>query len=876
MKIKSKKKKIKQKSENLDKNNDQESLEVDILKRNFLKKLDNNEDSLNQKIKYFKYNNCIKKLHFFAYLKIKKKYDCTLSKYNNIILNYLLDNMDCHLVSQFKEKMIMDYKEEFLRRKYKISEIKERIPKFSIYYKNYLNFFCKPTYNCFKFNKIIQNYGEKKAEIYYKENYQVKETNDEENIGMEESSSNESSNGDTEYKFSEEGIIFNKTIKEKLDNVTVMTTISTTGNNTINLNINNEKIEVFSENKAEISNDTTIGDIIDDIKKEMKEINKKKKTKKKFKYSHRNYMNYSLKIQDNYKEGRPNKNLSIENRKKINPKDISKKILLNKSNKDKSKIKFSNGKLISKNIKSQISKYNIESYKINKNRLNKLSHEKIHKILKNRDSKNTYNSIYNMNFPYYNFSKDSKTNIRNISSNVKSTENRYKKTNISGFTDQRKKYKSRNNLDSLYKYGVGGVNTTTGKSTNANFKTTHFNKNSLTNLVKSGNKAFKTMNFTKTAVHQRTNSQLMQNQILVKNNMNGNNNKKNILDGKTSSLKFLVTENENQAHQKHAIKIKKNEKLKNKNINVNNVVKNINNKNKSINKNESNTNQKITVTTNNYFHKLNNKNSKTDNERKKKTIGESKDVQKSNNNPNYSNNINNLNPQQLLYKNEECQTLQKNVNCNYNYKANRNGNLMQIALSLLIDNNSPSKKNNINNNISNITSLNNNNDLMKNNPNQIRENKNNNFNINSPTHYNININNQINININGKINGKTNNIRKIKFDQKNSKKKININVSKKQKNKYIPIKKPIQNINYINNNASNYSKSNNKIKIRTRNYNDYLKNGLTQKSNNTISRNDKIIKGYHAKSVSNLAELIKHNNKLIEIYKSMSKSKEKN
>jgi len=255
--------------------------------------------------------------------------------------------------------MLTDYVEEFLRRKYNISEIRERIPKFSIYYKNYLNFFCKPTYNCFKFNKIIQNYGEKKAEIYYKQNYQGGVTNDEENNGMEESSSDESSNKENEYEFNDDGKIFNNMVKEKLDNVTVMTTISNTGNNTINLNINNEKIEVFSENKAEISNDTTIGDIIDDIKKEMKKINKKKKTKKKFKYSHRNYMNYSLKIQDSYKEGRPNKNLSIENRKKINPKDISKKILLNKSNKDKSKIKFSNGKLISKNIKSQISKYNI-------------------------------------------------------------------------------------------------------------------------------------------------------------------------------------------------------------------------------------------------------------------------------------------------------------------------------------------------------------------------------------------------------------------------------------------------------------------------------------------------------------------------------------
>ena len=44
-----------------------------------------------------------------------------------------------------------------------------------------------------------------------------------------------------------------------------MTTINTTGNNTINLNINNEKIEVFSENKAEISNDTTINDLMEDI-----------------------------------------------------------------------------------------------------------------------------------------------------------------------------------------------------------------------------------------------------------------------------------------------------------------------------------------------------------------------------------------------------------------------------------------------------------------------------------------------------------------------------------------------------------------------------------------------------------------------------------
>jgi len=67
---------------------------------------------------------------------------------------------------------------------------------------------------------------------------------------------------------------------------------------------------------------------------------------------------------------------------------------------------------------------------------------------------------------------------------------------------------------------------------------------------------------------------------------------------------------------------------------------------------------------------------------------------------------------------------------------------------------------------------------------------------------------------------------------------------------------------------------NNKIKIKTRNYNVSLKNGFT-KNPNYNSRNDKVIKGYHTKSVSNLTDLINHNKKLISLYKSMSKSKSK-
>ena len=214
---------------------------------------------------------------------------------------------------------------------------------------------------------------------------------------MEKSSDDESSNKENEYEFKEDGNIFNEQIKEKLDNVTVMTTISTVGNNTINLNINNEKIEVFSENKADVSNDTTVGEIMNDIKKEIIKLqNKKTKSiKKKYKYSYKSIMNFSLKHQDKSKDNKYHKNLSIENRKRLKSKNISKKLLLNNEKKDNiSKRKFrSNNEKVksqkingiwlanSENMKNLYLKYKTfdEFKKDNINDLNKLFEKNIAK-----------------------------------------------------------------------------------------------------------------------------------------------------------------------------------------------------------------------------------------------------------------------------------------------------------------------------------------------------------------------------------------------------------------------------------------------------------------------------------------------------------------
>ena len=216
-----------------------------------------------------------------------------------------------------------------------------------------------------------------------------------------------------------------------------MTTINTTGNNTINLNLNNEKIEVFSENKAEISNDTTINDLMEDIKKETKKLKNKKRDsiKKKFKNSYKKIMNYSLKNQDNtFKEHKFNKNLSIESQQRMGFKDISKKNILYKDKKIMKKDKerdrlINNEKIMTQRMNSQIFKYNIESHKINKNNKNKNSQNKMQKIFKKNYSKNSYNYIYNSNNLNSNCNKESQINIKNTCSNIKSPNYRLNKKN---------------------------------------------------------------------------------------------------------------------------------------------------------------------------------------------------------------------------------------------------------------------------------------------------------------------------------------------------------------------------------------------------------------------------------------------------------------
>ena len=381
---------------------------------------DNNNNKAIKKRKLSKFEKDIIKLNYLSNLKIKKKYNCTKKLYEKNIISYLINNANCHLVSIFKERMLTDYVDEFLRRQYSIEESNERIPKFAIYYKNYLLFFCQPTFSNFIINEIINDYGERRAELYYKNNYQGGKSNDNEDLGFQESDSEEESEKNYKFKNNENGEIFDDTIKENIDNVTIMTTTNNSKNNTINLNLNNEKIEVFSENKCDKSNDTTLHDLMDIVKKGKHNfLNKKNNEFEK----NRIEKNENNKIDNNTNTNFNRIRKCFKNKKIndiINIIDFKKAILNRGAGLSQNKKKEGN-----KSVKKYIEKTNIDFFSLKGKKLKKkISNDKLQIILKKvgRNMKNIYYNKKNHNFPMTNFlniisDKNNKEKI-NINSNL--------------------------------------------------------------------------------------------------------------------------------------------------------------------------------------------------------------------------------------------------------------------------------------------------------------------------------------------------------------------------------------------------------------------------------------------------------------------------
>ena len=163
------------------------------------------------------------------------------SKYGDIeedfyclYINQLIYNLPTKYNCVFKEIKYTNLVYENLKRLYKKKESINRIPKLSDYYKNYHLFFCRPNFKDLIISDLMENYGDDKAEVFYKNNYENSKSKN------EQSDKNNSESLSSLDNITDNKIIFTKKTKKiidkNLDNNYGTLTLTT---NSINSNLNN-------------------------------------------------------------------------------------------------------------------------------------------------------------------------------------------------------------------------------------------------------------------------------------------------------------------------------------------------------------------------------------------------------------------------------------------------------------------------------------------------------------------------------------------------------------------------------------------------------------------------------------------------------------
>ena len=229
-----------------------------------------------------------------------QKHNSSPEQKNIMLINDLIESKETHFIATFKDYLIRDYQEEFLRRYFYSNEIIEVLPKFYQYYKNYLRFFCKGTFCDFEVNEIMQEYGESQAEFYYNRNYGHKEKNKRKDKKENIDENNENDNNDNENNENDDNnmenesdlallqYIFTKSIEKSIERVKNSYKSSEKEkieeiSNIKPFNISNEKTLILPENSTISSDDiitkeNSIRYIIDLMNKKKKRMNLNKKT----------------------------------------------------------------------------------------------------------------------------------------------------------------------------------------------------------------------------------------------------------------------------------------------------------------------------------------------------------------------------------------------------------------------------------------------------------------------------------------------------------------------------------------------------------------------------------------------------------------------
>ena len=458
-------------------------------------------------------NNILpKKDNFSFYLhQYQKFFNKKLVIKHNVLPNeYILMNLDnfitakyCRSLAIFKEKLLFNYDEEFLKRFYPKKESFNKIPLFSEFYKSYLKFFCCPFFAELKLNDLIEEVAEKKAKIFYNENYEDESEKDknQKKINM---------------------IIFTNKIRQDISRVNSLTNLTKT---TIKKNINLSKSSKSLGTIQKLFNELNYED-----KKEKKNIINNKSEDK--------TININLSKNKNNKYDNNIKKTNIKNS------GIKKEIILSKI---KENIKFKNYFRINiQNIKnfdysSNSNKKNIKT-KLTRNIQNKIldskssilnENNKIKSIKKLKSLQKNVQNILKVNFKTNHNNKNIQSKNDNSKKKLTNEKNNSNSNQKSGITKKCKitilNNKKKNNTN-IFNNSINSKNNTLISNLNTNTITKNINNNFLKiNFSKNYYTNFKLSKLISRSINSSINSKININKKKIKKiNKPSFNKKKNI------------------------------------------------------------------------------------------------------------------------------------------------------------------------------------------------------------------------------------------------------------------------------------------------------------------------------------------------------------
>ena len=244
---------------------------------------------------------------------IYSKYGDIEEDFDLLYINQLVYDKSSRYNILFKEFQYWHNDDEYLKRFYKRYESRPRLPKLSEYYKNYHLFFCRPNFTDIIISDLMEDYGDDKAEIFYKNNFEKTDSMDEEKEQSEKRTSESLSSLDN---ITDNKIIFTKKAKKIIDQnlesnmgTLTLTTNSINFNNVNNNEMNNNE-GLISKRSANDSFEKIVHNLIHYKKNKIKlEKNKKPELNKPSKKNLYSGKKITCKVGGTYASKKINKNI---------------------------------------------------------------------------------------------------------------------------------------------------------------------------------------------------------------------------------------------------------------------------------------------------------------------------------------------------------------------------------------------------------------------------------------------------------------------------------------------------------------------------------------------------------------------------------------